>query len=72
LIKATGAEDRGVRRSRFAVLRPLNCPAVLVEGGFVSSLTEGAQIANAAYRQKLAEAIAEGVVNYVGRVRSKQ
>jgi hypothetical protein len=72
LIKATGAEDRGIRRSRFAVLRPLNCPGVLVEGGFVSSRTEGAQIANAAYRQKLAEAIAEGVSNYVGRVRSKQ
>ena len=31
-----------------------------------------AQIANAAYRQKLAEAISEGVVAYVVRVRSKQ
>lgn len=72
LVKATGAEDRGVRRSRFAVLRPLNCPGILVEGGFISSRAEGAQIANAAYRQKLAEAIAEGVSNYVGRVRSKQ
>ncbi|GBL27808.1 probable cell wall amidase LytH [Verrucomicrobiota bacterium] len=37
LVKATGAEDRGVRRSRFAVLRPLNCPGILVEGGFISS-----------------------------------
>ena len=72
VLKATGGEDRGVRRSRFAVLRPLNCPGILVEGGFISSRAEGAQIANAAYRQKLAEAISEGVVAYVVRVRSKQ
>ena len=43
-----------------------------MEGGFVSSRTEGAQIANAAYRQKLAEAIAEGITAYALRVRSKQ
>jgi N-acetylmuramoyl-L-alanine amidase len=72
LVKATGAEDRGVRRARFAVLRPLNCPGILVEGGFISSRAEGAQIANAAYRQKLAEAIGDGVIAYVTRVRSKQ
>jgi len=71
VLKATGAEDRGVRRARFAVLRPLNCPGILVEGGFISSRAEGAQIANATYRQKLAEAIAEGVLAYVTRVRSK-
>ena len=72
LVKATGAEDRGVRRARFAVLRPLNCPGILVEGGFISSRAEGAQIANAAYRQKLAEAIGDGVIAYVTRVRAKQ
>jgi N-acetylmuramoyl-L-alanine amidase len=72
LVKATSAEDRGVRRARFAVLRPLNCPGILVEGGFISSRAEGAQIANAAYRQKLAEAIGDGVIAYVTRVRAKQ
>jgi N-acetylmuramoyl-L-alanine amidase len=72
VLKATGAEDRGVRRARFAVLRTLNCPGILVEGGFISSRTEGAQIANATYRQRLAEAIGEGVMTYVGRIRSKQ
>ncbi len=72
LVKATSAEDRGVRRARFAVLRPLNCPGILVEGGFISSRAEGAQIANAAYRQKLAEAISDGVIAYVTRVRAKQ
>ena len=70
-ISSTSAEDRGVRRARFAVLRTLNCPGILIEGGFMSSRTEGTQIANAAYRQKLAEAIADGLTAYANRLRAK-
>jgi N-acetylmuramoyl-L-alanine amidase len=69
MIRATGADDRGVRRARFAVLRTLTCPGVLIEGGFMSSRREGALIADGAYRQKIAEAIAAGVSDYAGRVR---
>lgn len=65
LLYSTKAEDRGVRRSRFAVLKPLRCPGILVEGGFVSSRTEGVQIAEATYRQKIAENVAAGVWDYV-------
>lgn len=71
LLAATGAEDRGVRRARFAVLRPLACPGVLVEGGFISSRKEGAQIADAAFRQKIADSVSEGVVQYALRLRTK-
>ena len=63
------ADDRGVRRARFAVLRTLNCPGVLIEGGFMSSRKEAALIADAAYRQKIAEAVAAGIVDYVIRAR---
>jgi N-acetylmuramoyl-L-alanine amidase len=69
MIRSTGADDRGVRRARFAVLRTLSCPGVLIEGGFMSSRREGALIADGAYRQKVAEAIAAGVSDYAGRVR---
>lgn len=69
LVKSTGADDRGVRRARFAVLRTLSCPGVLIEGGFMSSRKEGALIADAAYRQKIAEAVAAGIVDYVVRAR---
>jgi N-acetylmuramoyl-L-alanine amidase len=69
LVKSTGADDRGVRRARFAVLRTLPCPGVLIEGGFMSSRKEGALIADAAYRQKIAEAVAAGIVDYVVRAR---
>lgn len=69
LVRNTGADDRGVRRARFAVLRTLSCPGVLIEGGFMSSRKEGALIAEAAYRQKIAEAIAAGIADYVARAR---
>jgi N-acetylmuramoyl-L-alanine amidase len=69
MIRTTGADDRGVRRARFSVLRTLSCPGVLIEGGFMSSRREGALIAQAAYRQKIAEAVAAGVADYVARIR---
>ena len=64
LVKTLSAEDRGVRRARFAVLRDAAMPAVLVEAGFMSHPTEGRKIADAAYRKQMARAIADGIVAY--------
>ncbi len=64
LVARTGAEDRGVKRARFAVLRELNCPGVLLELGFISNAAEERRLGSAAYQEKLARAIAEGVVAY--------
>jgi N-acetylmuramoyl-L-alanine amidase len=62
LLRATGLEDRGVRRSRFdTVLRGQNRPAILIEGGFLSNPREAALIESAGYRQKLAEAVANAL-----------
>ena len=62
LLRATGIEDRGVRHSRFeTVLRGQNCPAILIEGGYLSNPREAAQIESAEYRQKLAEAVADAL-----------
>jgi N-acetylmuramoyl-L-alanine amidase len=59
LLRATGIEDRGVRRARFlGVLRGQNRPAILIEGGYLSNPAEAAKIESADYRQKLAEAFA--------------
>ncbi len=57
-------EDRGVRRARFAVLREAAMPAVLVEAGFLSHPVEGRQILSAAYRQRVARALVEGLLSY--------
>jgi N-acetylmuramoyl-L-alanine amidase len=56
--------DRGVRHSRFHVLRNIKIPAMLLEGGFLSNPAEGPRIATAQFRQQLGAAIAQGVQNY--------
>lgn len=63
-LSATGASDRGVRRARFVVIRDAPCPAILVEGGFLSNRAEEARILSADYREKLAKAIADGILEY--------
>jgi len=64
LVKTVGATDRGLKRARFAVLREVTCPAVLVEAGFLSNDEEARQIMSPEYRQQLAEAITSAVVMY--------
>ncbi len=66
VLRATGEEDRFVRRARFYVLRYNRRPAVLAELGFLTNAGEGARIArNAAYRERLAGAVAEGILSVV-------
>jgi N-acetylmuramoyl-L-alanine amidase len=63
IITATHATDRGVRRARFlAVLRNQKRPAILIEGGYLSSRKEATQIITEAYRQKLAEGLAHALL----------
>jgi N-acetylmuramoyl-L-alanine amidase len=64
VVSAAGTENRGVRRRSFYVLRHTRCPAVLVEGGFLTNPAEGARIArSASHRQRLADAIARGITS---------
>lgn len=56
-----GASSRGVRTANFHVLRVNNYPAVLVECGYFSNPSEGGRCATPAYRERLADAIADGV-----------
>lgn len=54
-------EDRGVKRRGFYVLRNNPCPAVLVECGFLTNPAEAAIINQSAYRQRIADRIADGI-----------
>jgi N-acetylmuramoyl-L-alanine amidase len=56
--------DRGKKLAHWGVLRPLNCPGVLVECGFLTSDVEARKIATAVYRQQIAQAIVAGVRDY--------
>lgn len=62
--KGLSADNRGVKRMRLDVLVPLNMPGLLVECGFLSNSAERAKIDTAAYRQKIATSIADGVDMY--------
>jgi len=66
LLQVNGHRDRGVRRARFlGVLRGQQRPAILVEGGYLSNPQEARLIADPAYRQKLAEAVAKALLSKV-------
>lgn len=67
LLKINGHADRGVRRARFlTVLQGQNRPAVLVEGGYLSNPAEARLIEDPAYRQKLADALAQALLEDLG------
>ncbi len=60
------ATNRGVKKASYHVLRNSKIPAILVEGGFVSNPTEGKKLGDAAYRERVAQAIANGLIRHRG------
>ena len=64
LVNDLKQKDRGVKRARFAVLKDIYCPGILIEGGFVSNAQEGRQIGSRNYRDKIAQAIVDGISSY--------
>lgn len=64
LVKNLDAEDRGVRRARFAVLKTPEMPAILIEGGFMTDSAESKKIYDSAHRRKLARSILLGIQSY--------
>jgi N-acetylmuramoyl-L-alanine amidase len=65
LLAATGTHDRGVRRARFmGVIREQRRPAVLIEGGYLSSPNEARLLAEPSYRDKLAWAVAAAIAKH--------
>jgi len=64
LVSRTDAVNRGIKPRELYVVRHTRCPAVLVEGGFINNTLEARLIGNAEYRDRIAKAIAEGVMTY--------
>jgi N-acetylmuramoyl-L-alanine amidase len=64
LVADLKTSDRGYKRYRLAVLRPLLCPGVLVESAYLSNDTEAKRVATPEFRQQIADALAEGLANY--------
>ncbi len=57
--------DRGIRKSRFYVIRKTSMPAVLVELGFVTGMNDASLLRQKDYREKMAFAISKGILNYL-------
>lgn len=65
LISATGAVNRGVQTDAFYVIRNPTTPAILVEVGFGSHPVEGPKLALSAYRERLAQALARAILDFL-------
>lgn len=65
VLQTAPIRDRGVRSARFYVLRKSSMPSVLVETGFVTGAEDAANLATSAHRQRMAEGIARGILQYI-------
>ncbi len=64
LVAHTQAINRGTKAEQFYVLANARHPAVLIEGGFLTNKDEIAKLTSANYREQLASAISDGILNY--------
>lgn len=64
IISGIGLRDRGMKRANFAVVRLTNMPAILIEYGFISNLSDEKVIAFEIEKQ--AQLTFEGINNYFG------
>jgi N-acetylmuramoyl-L-alanine amidase len=67
MLTATGMNDRGVKQARFFVIRRTSMPAALVEVGFVTGASDAPRLADPAWRETAANAIARGILQYISR-----
>lgn len=63
----TSISSNGVKKADFRVLIRTQCPAVLVELGYLSNYWEAKQLKNVDMQKRLAQAIADGITNYLNK-----
>lgn len=65
LMEKITAIDRGLFKSKFYVINHTEAPSVLLELGFISNEQERSQLSSEKRQTESAEAIAEGIINYL-------
>jgi N-acetylmuramoyl-L-alanine amidase len=64
LVARTRAINRGTQPGQFFVIANVTSPAVLVEGGFLTNKEDISKLASNDYRDQIAAAVADGVLQY--------
>ncbi len=65
----TKVNNLGVKQAPFYVLIGAQMPSILVEVSFISNKMESQRLASSAYRQKIAEGLADGVQRYISEIK---
>jgi len=65
LVRITGQVDRGVKFANFRVLKYTNCPAVLVEAGFISNPETERMMLEGKFAEKVAQAVFKGLQKFI-------
>lgn len=65
-------KDRGIFKSRFYVIRNTESPSVLLELGFISNSEERKLMQTKGKQEAFAEAITEGIINYINSIGAKK
>jgi N-acetylmuramoyl-L-alanine amidase len=66
LAKGTAQKNRGVKDGSWLAINKVNCPMILVEGGFMDDLREAMLMVNSSFQLECAQEIAKGICNYFG------
>ncbi|MFA5881621.1 MAG: N-acetylmuramoyl-L-alanine amidase [Eubacteriales bacterium] len=64
LVSSAGTRDCGVLQANFMVLRETAMPSILVESAFLSNRDDEALLKDTQFRDKVAQGIADGLVEY--------
>lgn len=65
VLKAMGLRDRGIKAMNLHITRETKMPSILIEGGFMDSLTDIVALRDDAKLKAQGEAVAEGVAEYL-------
>jgi N-acetylmuramoyl-L-alanine amidase len=65
ILQSLNVRDRNVRKARFYVLRKTSMPSILVETGFLTGRDDAAKLRTSAYQNQMADAIAQGILQYL-------
>lgn len=68
----TRAIDRGTKASQFFIIANVTCPAVLVEGGFLTNKEDISKLASEDYREEIAAAVNDGILRYRDAMKQRQ